>query len=459
MIPGIPFPFWFGRGPAQVIPGTTTIIPQDQVSPALLGSFQFWYTGEDTFEPPANVNSVSLQLGKNWPVNTALKHNGAVQLDISVEGQLKPDELTLKTNIPYFEKTPYPFRVFDTNFGYLGEENLPFFYETAKESLFSVNKGLVTQAGMTTLKVQSAQFTSFHHPLVRQLQEILHNFGPQALMHRLTEALPLVDNRYYSNYYYNYYGNLYLGYHIAGDNQALGTIERLFEAEFDPRESVVGPAARPTNEFAYGSPFGVYNWELFFHLPMLIAEKLKQNLRFEEALQWYHYVFDPKQGLNTYEQTRRFVGALPVGARFWTFLPFFANKDVTDSLLDTLGLKKTLSADERTQLANIIDDWRHNPFQPHLIARQRIAAYQKSVVMKYLDNLIAWGDSAVPPGHHRVDQRGDAALHPGRRHPRASGRRRSIRSPCPQRLRPTASSWRRGSTRSRTRSSRSSTRS
>ena len=50
--------------------------------------------------------------------------------------------------------------------------------------------------------------------------------------------------------------------------------------------------------------------------------------------------------------------------------------DVTDSLLDTLGLKKTLSADERSQLANIIDDWRHDPFKPHLIARQRIAAYR-----------------------------------------------------------------------------------
>src|SRR4029077_4518811 len=33
------------------------------------------------------------------------------------------------------------------------------------------------------------------------------------------------------------------------------------------------------------------------------------------------------------------------------------------------------------------------PFHPHAIARTRIAAYQYYVVMKYLDNLIAWGDS------------------------------------------------------------------
>ncbi len=33
-----------------------------------------------------------------------------------------------------------------------------------------------------------------------------------------------------------------------------------------------------------------------------------------------------------------------------------------------------------------------NPFQPHRIARLRLGAYQKTVVMKYIDNLIAWGD-------------------------------------------------------------------
>ena len=34
-----------------------------------------------------------------------------------------------------------------------------------------------------------------------------------------------------------------------------------------------------------------------------------------------------------------------------------------------------------------------NPFDPHAIARFRTTAFQKAVVMKYLDNLIAWGDS------------------------------------------------------------------
>jgi len=33
-----------------------------------------------------------------------------------------------------------------------------------------------------------------------------------------------------------------------------------------------------------------------------------------------------------------------------------------------------------------------NPFKPHVVARLRTVAYMKMVVMKYIDNLIAWGD-------------------------------------------------------------------
>ena len=36
--------------------------------------------------------------------------------------------------------------------------------------------------------------------------------------------------------------------------------------------------------------------------------------------------------------------------------------------------------------------WWEKPFSPHVIARLRIAAYQKAVVMKYIDNLVEWGD-------------------------------------------------------------------
>jgi hypothetical protein len=39
-----------------------------------------------------------------------------------------------------------------------------------------------------------------------------------------------------------------------------------------------------------------------------------------------------------------------------------------------------------------VADWYQNPFQPFVIARSRVGAFQKYVFMAYLDNLIAWGD-------------------------------------------------------------------
>jgi len=55
-----------------------------------------------------------------------------------------------------------------------------------------------------------------------------------------------------------------------------------------------------------------------------------------------------------------------------------------------------LNGDQLNALSNLensVDGWREDPFQPFLVARARTTAFQKMVVMKYLDNLIAWGDS------------------------------------------------------------------
>jgi hypothetical protein len=50
------------------------------------------------------------------------------------------------------------------------------------------------------------------------------------------------------------------------------------------------------------------------------------------------------------------------------------------------------SVEAKKALEELVRDWRTNPFEPHRIANYRTVAYQKTVVMNYLDNLIAWGD-------------------------------------------------------------------
>ena len=82
---------------------------------------------------------------------------------------------------------------------------------------------------------------------------------------------------------------------------------------------------------------------------------------------------------------------------YWKFLPFmFTEKERIWDLLMLLSTPDSdlseARKDKKKAFQDQIKEWRHNPFQPHLIARARLIAYQKNVVMKYLDNLIAWGD-------------------------------------------------------------------
>ena len=139
-------------------------------------------------------------------------------------------------------------------------------------------------------------------------------------------------------------------------------------------------------DFEYGRAYSIYNWELFFHIPFMIANHLTQNQRFEEAQQWYHYIFDPTDSSNVPETLNRY--------RFWKLKPFYENSDIqsVEQMLRLLSSSNPADLEMKRRLEDQIEEWRRNPFQPHLIAEQRPAAYQKAVVMKYLDNLIAWGD-------------------------------------------------------------------
>jgi hypothetical protein len=133
-----------------------------------------------------------------------------------------------------------------------------------------------------------------------------------------------------------------------------------------------------------GGPYANYNWELLFHIPLTIAVHLSKNQRFAEAQRWFHYIFDPTCNDSSIEPSQR----------FWKFLAF---RQKTPSLLELLSKPDDeCSLEERTLKQAVFSGYeaiKANPFQPHRVARTRVLAYQYCVVMKYLDNLIAWGDS------------------------------------------------------------------
>lgn len=155
-----------------------------------------------------------------------------------------------------------------------------------------------------------------------------------------------------------------------------------FEQTYKPTKYVDAPYPRHDVDFSYGGAYSLYNWELFFHAPMILAGRLSQNQRFEEAMRWYHYIFNPtddSQELTTH--------------RYWKVLPF---RDVEklriDHMLGILSDKSKKGTPERQNVVDQINDSIKHPFQPHRIARLRLIAYQKNVLMKYIDNLVAWGD-------------------------------------------------------------------
>lgn len=154
--------------------------------------------------------------------------------------------------------------------------------------------------------------------------------------------------------------------------------EKLIEVVFQDKEIDVGACG----------PYSNYNWELFFHIPLTIAVHLSKNQRFAEAQRWFHYIFNPTSNAATDDVLKR----------VWKFLAFRERgKFITiDQIVEILSTPET---DERNtdqcEKDSILQGYQailSKPFQPHAVARTRHLAYQYCVVMKYLDNLIAWGD-------------------------------------------------------------------
>lgn len=293
--------------------------------------------------------------------------------------------------------TPGLFRIISTNLSMLKldkndkVEDLPFFYMDGRRTFFVQ---AVPKDGKANSNQKNYRFELLSHSLVDDFYKRYRDGGTKWLYTRETQALPISDSYYYSYSYYNYYFSVYLGYYMAGDWQAWDLGQTIFRYNYWPNKaSVDGPYPAPMVDFVWGGANAMYNWELFFYVPMLIAEKMIAEQSYEEALLWLQLVFDPKENYSSYEKTKSFIHDLPKGARYWKFLPFFANKDADKSVLEMLGQPTAQDKlPDRSALSSLVDKWKNDPFNPHLIARYRNVAYQKYVVMKYLDVLIGWGD-------------------------------------------------------------------
>ncbi|HRI69868.1 MAG TPA: neuraminidase-like domain-containing protein, partial [Polyangium sp.] len=213
------------------------------------------------------------------------------------------------------------------------------------------------------------QFHTFYHPYVCNFIEALESKGLDGLLRWTADSPP----------------------------ESVQLLEEeFFDTTYRPQSIVRTPYPIDDVDFTFIGAYGHYNWELFFHAPLLIATRLTQDGRYEDADRWYRTIFDPTAGPPNLGPER-----------FWFVRPFRDIQSLASmqANLDTLSesnaeaqlIKNLLEAQfgEAT-----VDDfnalvlyWMQSPFDPHRIARMRPFAYQKAVVMKYVNHLLSWGDS------------------------------------------------------------------
>lgn len=217
------------------------------------------------------------------------------------------------------------------------------------------------------------QFKNMYHPLVCALRSILYKDGIPALMNRDTQLFRSdkveISDKSYFEFEKNYSPNIQVV--PKGSYKNSTGSENIY-----PIEDV---------DFNSDGSYSAYNWDLFFRLPLHIAGSLTKNQRFEEALTWFHYMFNP-------------TGALPGNEvqKYWVTKPFFLNQetDYESQRIDALMYATAnLSNPIIKELEFAIEEWRSKPFRPDVIARFRPVAYQKALLMKYIDNITEWGDN------------------------------------------------------------------
>ncbi len=231
----------------------------------------------------------------------------------------------------------------------------PFFYQDDARAFFVTT--LIGEVGDDAGRTIYYQFHPFYHPYVREFTKQLTRRGIGGLMDP--------DGASYESWRLRHQ-------QIRRD---------FFDSLYDPQENVaLRPYPADEVDVSDGGAYSLYNWELFFQAPLLIADRLSKNQRFEESQKWFHYIFDPTDRSSE-----------PGSRRFWRFRKFYEDARSYDEAGEHPPTIEDLMADT-PELTRQVDRWRKHPFNPHLLARMRTTAYQKTVVMKYLDNLIAWGD-------------------------------------------------------------------
>lgn len=226
--------------------------------------------------------------------------------------------------------------------GMLGEKSVIEIYGKLKAAVSSINFNYrinddlprqFTETAFCDWKFGVQRLTN---PTIKKLKRKLETGGIDSFLNRKTQSRP---------------------------EEPVMPFERLM-----PTKNVVPPKAEDGAQIDFEGLYAEYNWELFYHIPILIAQNFRSNFLHEDSLKWFHYIFDPTKKRD--DTLIRY---------YWNFLPFAQseNEDLETILEDP----------------SAIQAYNDSPFNPHAIARLRINAYGKYTIMEYVSNIVEWGDS------------------------------------------------------------------
>jgi hypothetical protein len=222
--------------------------------------------------------------------------------------------------------------------------------------------------------------------------------------------------------------------------QAPTDVNLPFDA-YQPGRQVIPPAVSSGDQVDFSGPFGNYFWELFFHGPSLVAKVLNTNQQFQASENWLQYIFNPTLKPDVVSSNSFITESIDSqeAAVIYDLLssPALGLVDQYGAVTPTItqmtpaqltSLLQNVTVYQGQEVYNILKNnylsnalfryWQFNPFRtyeqeslvklltnpaeihaynvhpfdPHSIARLRIGAYGKTIVMQYVSNLINWGD-------------------------------------------------------------------
>ncbi len=306
------------------------------------------------------------------------------------------------TGIPIFKKLSRRYKLLPNFHNLMDQENSSFFYssqqkhffvqisEVVKQDVLSDNLGVPGDILIARKVIDPVpeEYSNIFTAITRSvLPDTLPGEDlPQKKASTNFKAFPFFARKEFrfQSFYHPYVCSFIKKLNISGidalykENVQNKIAEKIFtDEDYNPTANVSRPYPVEKIDFDLNGVYSIYNWELFFHIPLLIATRLSQNQRFEEARKWFHYIFNPvkssaETGLDAYWITAPFKKEILTAA-----IPI-------DDFINDPENEKDLKAQ--------LDNWASHPFNPHSVARLRIAAYMRTTVMKYIDNIVDWGD-------------------------------------------------------------------